>query len=276
MSVYNLQQACLAKAEAAYLAAEAHFGIQIPRVPINFSSKMTRCGGRATAKRDFRTGLYVPHSVTLSLPLLKLNGEEFINSTPGHEVAHIIDYHMNGNSDHGRNWTRIMNVIGLQANRCHNMETPKTNKVAAYCGCEKPYYITKQRVTKMRRGADYYCKKCKVSLSLAPGGGDKLYGGRARPQGNPNLLDEVVAAQASTIPATAPAGIPAFPNAPRKPVAKKGSKASYVQATIDTHPELGREAMLSLVRRLNELDGWGIPSGNVRTYVMGNMKKVGR
>jgi len=125
MNLFEMKKACLAKIENAYVIAEAEYGVDIPRVPVVFSNKQTRTAGTASYNRFM--GEFTATGIKLSIPLLKLNGEEFINTTPGHEAAHIIDYTVFNNASHGTTWKRIMRLIGQPANRTHSMAVPHNN-----------------------------------------------------------------------------------------------------------------------------------------------------
>lgn len=56
--------------------------------------------------------------------LLRINIEEFLKRTPGHEVGHLAA-HLKfgaGIKPHGHEWTKVMWTLGLPATRCHNYD----------------------------------------------------------------------------------------------------------------------------------------------------------
>lgn len=161
----NLKAQCIAKIEAAYEAAERHFEIKIPRIPVIFSDKLTSTAGNVSFMRNTRGSI----KMKLSVPIMRDNPEEFIKDTPGHEAAHHIVHCVYGTETqaHGSEWKRVMRLIGQEPKRTHRMTVVKKtqDRIAATCGCQT-HMITKQRVTKMRRGMTYNCRKCRQPLTL--------------------------------------------------------------------------------------------------------------
>jgi SprT protein len=158
----DAQQKCLDKIEQAFTIAEEHFGCEFERPVVEFSSKMTRTAG--TAKWSWGRHYCVEKPViTLSQTLLDLNGQTFIDDTPGHEAAHIIavqHYKLHGKG-HGRYWKGIMMLIGQQASRCHQMQTAprkpsKPSKVFTYrATCGTTVDLKSGRHSKIMRGMTY-------------------------------------------------------------------------------------------------------------------------
>lgn len=167
-SLVTLQKQCRAKIEAAYKTAEAHYNKKIKRVPVVFSNQQSRTAGTASYQQNKLLGTITSTKIKLANKLLTLNPVEFVEETPGHEAAHCIAIELFGfaGTGHGARWKEVMNVIGQDAKRLHNMATPTANKVKAQCDC-KTHMISKQRAGKMRNGtATYGCKKCKGPLRL--------------------------------------------------------------------------------------------------------------
>lgn len=122
-----LQQACLDRVERAFVYAERHYKTPIPRVPVIFNNRLTATAGRAFFDRQGR-GI----KIDLSTKLLTLNGQEFVDDTPGHEAAHIIASFLlrafgaerqAKQAPHGAKWKEVMKVIGQEPNRCHSMKS---------------------------------------------------------------------------------------------------------------------------------------------------------
>lgn len=244
MNLPQLKQACLDKIEAAYQAAEAEFKVIIPRVPVTFSAKQTRTAGTASYTKTRFSREVTPTGIKLSLPLLKLNGDDFINQTPGHEAAHIIDFVVFNNTGHGTTWKKVMRVIGQEAKRCHNFATPTAiDSVEASCGCATTHTITKHRASKMRLGATYRCKKCRQLLTL---GTTKVF--------NP---EPVITAKVTGTHI-------------KMTVNKKGSKAEAVRNIIRENDTASIDELIALVNASDI----GIPRTNVRKYVTENVTRV--
>ena len=160
------QQACLDKIEAAYQIMEKNMGVALTRVPVEFSNRMTQCAGRAhynrTSQGDLGAGGHTPKKIVLSNRLLELNGQDFIDETPGHEAAHLISVELWGNrgEGHGTQWKRVMREIGQSANRCHNMQTPKTGGYTYVATCGTEITLSKVRHNKIQRqGLEYKVKR---------------------------------------------------------------------------------------------------------------------
>jgi SprT protein len=164
MNVQALKKAALDKVEEAYVRAEAHYGRKFTRVPVEFSTKQKVTAGTAHYRRS-HTG-HTPIKIKLSLPLLMLNGETFIEDTPGHEAAHLIAVEMYGSrgEGHGAAWMSVMRVIDQEAKRTHNMKTARVT-VNAYCLCTT-HEVSKGIAQKILAGRRFTCKKCKTPVKL--------------------------------------------------------------------------------------------------------------
>jgi predicted SprT family Zn-dependent metalloprotease len=248
MNVFEMKQACLARVEEAFQQAEKHYNTSIPRVPVNFSRKQSRTAGTAHFTKNWLTGKTTGTEIRLSLQLLQLNGQEFIDRTPGHEAAHIIEIYLFGQGGHGRRWKEVMRVIGQSAERCHDMEVPTHNRVAASCGCQT-HWITKQRAGKMRRGHGYKCNSCRQPLVLGK-----------------EITPAVAVAASKPAPKAKPAP---SPRKVAKKLAKGPSKAEQVRDIIRANPFMGIDQLMRLVA-INV----DIPKGNIKKYVTENVKRV--
>jgi SprT protein len=165
-STTELKNACIAEIDRCIEVAEKHYGITVPKVPVMFNPRLTSCGGKAV----YRSLFFTPVRIELSLPLLLLNTQEFIDQVPAHEIAHIIDVVVNKrSSSHGYSWGSIMRLLGKEPERTHNMETPlrKSRKtMVAYCKCSNPEHkVTPQKMEKIKRGSTY-CTTCRAYLTL--------------------------------------------------------------------------------------------------------------
>jgi len=49
------------------------------------------------------------------------NPKKFVDNTPAHEVAHLIEWKLYGKCGHKKNWKEIMHTFGFEnPTRCHN------------------------------------------------------------------------------------------------------------------------------------------------------------
>jgi SprT protein len=114
----ELQKLAVQAVENAFIAAEKQYGRPLKRVPVTFSNRMTKTSGVAYYGREIR----------LSNKLLELNGQAFIKEVPGHEAAHIIaeELYKREGEGHGARWKQVMCVVGVAANRTHNLQVVET------------------------------------------------------------------------------------------------------------------------------------------------------
>lgn len=84
---------------------------------IILSKRMTRVAGYCETELN---------KITLSMPFLEQYWDNMLNVILPHEMAHGIDYIINGwyprKRHHGRHWRDIMLKIGKPADAYHNME----------------------------------------------------------------------------------------------------------------------------------------------------------
>lgn len=158
------------------------YNSDVPIPPVHFKVK-----GRVAGYHYFDLFGHVESSeLGFNLDIMKLNYDEFVFQTVGHEVAHHICFVLFGNQytkggrriSHGDSWKMIMSRLGLDVKRCHNYQLPektvKKRRLFEYtCECDS-YNLGIKRHNKVQRGkGSYYCKKCKADLSynkeLLPG-----------------------------------------------------------------------------------------------------------
>jgi SprT protein len=159
MNITELKAKCVDKINQVYAQAQEHYSTSFPLPTIEFSEQLTSTAGKAYFGRNH---------IKLSTKLLKLNGEAFVNDTPGHEAAHLISFKLYGRqgTGHGARWSSVMRAIGQTPTRCHSLITPeKTNTVSASCSCTT-HQISTIRANRMRRGMTYVCRNCKTQLTL--------------------------------------------------------------------------------------------------------------
>ena len=164
------EQACLDVIEKAFQTAEAHFGKTFERPKINFTNRMKTTAGNAKWFWGPDSTVERPE-INLSAHLLRLNGDEFIARTPGHEAAHIIavqQFGRHGNG-HGRYWKMVMRIIGQNPERCHNMKVMPTQKGRLFkyrATCGTIVELKSGRHNKIKRGMTYTLKSTRGKISF--------------------------------------------------------------------------------------------------------------
>lgn len=116
--------------------------------------------------------------IELQVVLMNENGTEFVDSTVTHELAHLIDYKINGrqtewrgrrrvNIVHGPTWKRIMVDLGENPERTHSYDVSsvrrhRTRYVYQCNGCGQELWLGSRRHEKMQSGkAQYWHRSCK-------------------------------------------------------------------------------------------------------------------
>lgn len=153
------EQRCLDRIEECFKIAEEHFGREFPRPVVKFSNRMKKTAGTAR----WRWGRHYAVESTeihLSSDILRLNTEEFIADTPGHEAAHLIALHVYGlhGKGHGTAWKSVMRLLGQAPERCHNMATMPTRKSKIFkykATCGTIVELKQGRHNKIKRGMTY-------------------------------------------------------------------------------------------------------------------------
>jgi SprT protein len=139
-----------------YCAAEKYFGPCFDLPTVTYTLR-----GRVAG-----TARYPANTINFNKEILLDNPEAFINRTPAHEVAHLITFKMFGASvqPHGKEWIRVMGILGLPAVRCHSYVVKTKNEYI--CKCEnKIHYLSTIRHNKIQKSKQFwYCKTCEEQL----------------------------------------------------------------------------------------------------------------
>ncbi len=104
---------------------------------------------------------------------LNSHTEEMIKETVPHEMAHIIDYHLNGRMcGHGTSWQLIMTYLELKVQRCHHYGrieefAPNIKSYSYKCGCRTRQYSQRKHNNVSLRGIQYTCKVCRTAVTRA-------------------------------------------------------------------------------------------------------------
>ena len=149
--------------------------------------------------------------------------KHLINVTIGHEIAHHVDWVVHRKSGHSHTWKRIMVRLGMEPERCHNVDVTKIGKTGYeyVCVCDEPHMLGVKRHNKIRLGhTTYTCNRCKETLK--------------RPTTKTVQVPEKVAAnkKAPTKKTKSPA---------------KGSKVEQVKDLFAKNPSLSRVDMIKLI-----------------------------
>lgn len=94
----------------------AELGNNIGRLPeIKLNNRLRTTGARCFYDKriiDLNTAMFRENYVTYETEIIP------------HELAHQIAWDIFGDKGHGKPWKWVMVKIGLEPNRCHNMNTP--------------------------------------------------------------------------------------------------------------------------------------------------------
>lgn len=139
--------------------ADVFFGNKFKRSDCNFKQRGRAAGTAHLQKNEIRFNHF----------MYQQDPKIFISTVVPHEVAHIIVFQIYGSTvkPHGKEWQAVMmKVYGIRPDRTHTFNTPPPKEIYLYqCECQQ-HDFTKQRHTKVLRGAQYICKNCKSSLQF--------------------------------------------------------------------------------------------------------------
>lgn len=236
-----------AKVQQCIAAAEAKFGITMPKVQIRFDLK-----GRAAGIAGYRgDNFYVRFNVQ-HMALGGQTWEHLLNDTVPHELAHTVcQAFPQFGRNHDAGWKRVCVALGGNGRRCYSEDDAPEAVAAA-----RPYVyittnghevrVTKVMHTKIQRGSTYTVRG-KGGLNA-----QCQYNYMAAPVANKPIVKQVKQA-APAKPAAAPAA--------------KGSKADAIRAMIrngNTEAEVIHYAVSVL----------GMTRTLARTYYKNNLNKA--
>jgi SprT protein len=112
--------------------------------------------------------------IRYNLELLKRGGQDFLEQTVPHEVAHVLACHRFGRNirPHGREWKAIMGQLGAEPTRCHDYDVGglaarELQYFDYHCGC-MVHRLSSIRHNKVAKGQRYLCRRCGEPLQPAP------------------------------------------------------------------------------------------------------------
>lgn len=142
--------------------ANRHWNRSFP-IPLVSYDLRGRCAGQAHLGEN---------RIRINRTLLLENLDSFVAQTVGHELAHLICWHVHGRRvrPHGLEWKMVMAVFGLPPKRCHNYDTARSatrKKLPTFpyeCRC-RIRQMTIIRHRRMVQSPGYYrCRQCGESL----------------------------------------------------------------------------------------------------------------
>lgn len=99
------------------------------------------------------------YNIEFNTHALTTEWDDMVNNVIPHEVAHIVDMYLNGNSDHGHRWASICRALGGNASRTHSYDmravARKTTKHLYRATCGTEVQLGARRHANIQRGAAY-------------------------------------------------------------------------------------------------------------------------
>lgn len=142
--------------------AENHWGREFPFPQVRFDLRGL-CAGQAL-QRD--------NCIRINLTLFRENVEQYLRQTVGHELAHLVCWHVHGHRvrPHGAEWRQVMHVFGLPAQRCHTYDTARSRgrrvltTFPYQCRCRIRQMTIIRHRRMLRRPGYYSCIQCGEKL----------------------------------------------------------------------------------------------------------------
>ena len=112
-------------------------------------------------------------SIRLNSTLLHRHGDEFIEQTVPHELAHLVAFAQFGRQirPHGKEWKLIMGLLGQEPSVCHNYTVAPARVVsrhAWHCPCQQ-HALSSIRHRRALAGQTYQCRHCGQALKQGDG-----------------------------------------------------------------------------------------------------------
>lgn len=106
--------------------------------------------------------------------LLLRHGEEFIEQTVPHEIAHWLIFCLYGRKarPHGAEWRQLMVLFGVEPKRCHeyDLDDIPRRQVSSHeyhCACQR-HRLSAVRHNRVLKGQTYLCRRCGQPLKPGP------------------------------------------------------------------------------------------------------------
>jgi SprT protein len=136
-------------------------------IHISFNSRFTRRLGDASYRKDFDLG-----TIRLSRKLWDRATDEERLNTIVHEFCHIAKaiLYPCTKGFHNSYWKYLHRKCGYQPNTTHKIDRTglekKQERILGFCGCSS-HPLTKNKVTRMRKGQMYRCVRCRNIVGLS-------------------------------------------------------------------------------------------------------------
>ncbi|KZZ57245.1 hypothetical protein A3762_07625 [Oleiphilus sp. HI0125] len=171
----ELQQQTIDELERCLVLAQDYFGRQFCLDAVKFDLRGKAAGQfriRKAQSRALSRKQSLIKEIRFNQELLSLYGQQFIDETVGHEVAHFIVHEVVERRvrPHGREWQSVMiDVLKKAPEVTHQYEVKPARTIKRYryhCACpNKSHELTSIRHNRVRReNAKYVCRICKTAL----------------------------------------------------------------------------------------------------------------
>lgn len=132
--------------KSCYATAETYFGqhFKRPSISLSLTGKVAGC-------------VVGSSHMNINGVMLLNYGTEFVTSIIPHEVAHLIDTTLNGNTAHGLPWQYVMSVLDCDPNQYHTFESTNRSYVYHCIDCNKEVELSRTRHNRTIAGAEYAC-----------------------------------------------------------------------------------------------------------------------
>ena len=260
------KQQILAKIEACYVKADAHYKRTLKRPTQTLFDLSGTTAGTANPRN---------HVLRFQPVLAAGHWDDFLDNTVPHEVAHLIDYDINNKLEeqmlarsyaiermqmfgsrrkmpkrdiHGPSWKAVMRVLGINdAARCHQYDTTQVARRKARheyrCACGAVLSVGPEHHNAILRGAKITHKACRGVITSAM------------------LIGKV---------ARAPVALAAQVPEPKAPAAPRvGTKMDQAIQIVGTHGGYSKDQVIAiLMRNLN------MTKAGAQTYYYAAKKRI--
>lgn len=149
------------------IKASDEFDMSFAMPDIDYSLRGT-AAGQALSRKDGSVW-----KIRINAVLLIENLDKMLHRTVAHEMAHLITSKVWSNKwnlqPHGKEWKRVMSVLGVEATRCHNYDVTnssvrKSTTFSVTCvDCNKTYSLGPTRAATLQSRPTAYRCKCKTN-----------------------------------------------------------------------------------------------------------------
>lgn len=160
------QQHVVSETERYLSIASEFFDCTIPAIPVLFNLK-----GRAAGM--YKTGMG-SRQIRFNPYLFAKYFQDNLANTVPHEVAHYVSdviYGLKRIRPHGKEWQRIMQLYGVEAQRTHHFDMQgiplrQQQRFTYQCDCQLYQLTTRRHNLIQKRERRYFCRHCHSELNL--------------------------------------------------------------------------------------------------------------